>query len=136
MTKAHTNTQRAPVGIGLRILSVVGIVFGIMTLFSAGNVLFGPQSARELAGAYVPFVVWFNFVAGSFYIAAGIGTWIGRHWAKNLAFLIAIATGIAGLLFSWQVFSDEAYEIRTVGAMILRTGFWSLFAYVTWYSWR
>ncbi len=40
------------------------IVFGIMTLVSGTSILFLSQKASEMAGDFVPFVLWFNFVAG------------------------------------------------------------------------
>ena len=43
--------------------SIVAIVFGLMTIISGGSVLF-IESARRAAGDYVPFVLWFNFLAG------------------------------------------------------------------------
>jgi len=41
----------------------IAIVFGVATLLSGGQVLFGNDAARAAAGAYVPFVLWFNFIA-------------------------------------------------------------------------
>ncbi len=68
-------------------IALLAAVFGLVTLYSGGNVLFGADDARELAGAYVPFVVWFNFLAGFFYVLAGIGIWLGRTWAFGLSVL-------------------------------------------------
>ena len=40
-----------------------------------------PGAARQAAGHYVPFVLWFNFLAGFAYIVAGVGLWMRRRWA-------------------------------------------------------
>jgi hypothetical protein len=96
-----------------------------MTLASAGSILFGPESAGRLAGAYVPFVVWFNFAAGAFYVVAAAGIWLKRSWAFALSLLIALATGLAALAFARHVFAGEAFEMRTVVALAFRTVFWS-----------
>lgn len=109
-------------------VALVAMIFGVVTLFSGGNVLFGTDSTRELAGDYVPFVVWFNFLAGFFYLLAGIGIWLGRGWAFGLAALIAATTAIAALIFGIQVLRGSAFEMRTVGALALRTGFWAVIA--------
>ena len=50
--------------IGVWIVSSIAIVFGLLTLKAGGSVLFIDGTAREEAGNYVPFVVWFNFSAG------------------------------------------------------------------------
>lgn len=96
-----------------------------MTLFSAGGVLFGPESARALAGAYVPFIVWFNFAASIFYIIAAGGIWLRQGWAAGLSLAIAVATTLAALAFAIFVSSGAAFEMRTVGAIIFRAGIWA-----------
>ena len=55
----------------LRFAALVAVLFGAATVASGGNVIFGSGAAA--AGSYVPFVVWFNFLAGFVYVAAGIG---------------------------------------------------------------
>lgn len=37
----------------------------------------------------MPFVLWFNFLAGFAYIVAGVGLWMRRRWAMWLAVAIA-----------------------------------------------
>lgn len=81
-------------------------------------------AARASAGDYVSFVVWFNFVAGFFYIAAGAGIWAHRRWAMPLAFAIAGATLVVFAAFGVHVLLGGAYELRTAAAMTLRSGFW------------
>lgn len=114
----------------LKGVAILAMIFGAATLFSAGNVLFGADEARRLAGAYVPFVVWFNFAAGFFYILAAVGIWTGSRRAFALATAIAAATGLVALAFGFQILRGEAYEMRTVGALALRIGFWAAIATV------
>ncbi|MCX7567757.1 hypothetical protein OS189_15540 [Sulfitobacter sp. F26169L] len=112
----------------MRGIALVAIVFGLVTLFSGGSVLFGTGNAREMAGAYVPFVVMFNFIAGFIYILAGAGIWQGRAWAFKLSILIAVATAAAALIFGALILQGSAFEVRTVGALAVRTGFWTVIA--------
>jgi len=112
----------------LKGVALLAMIFGLATLFSGGNVLFGADEARVLAGAYVPFVVWFNFIAGFFYVLAAIGIWLGRSWAFGLSAFIAAATAVAALAFAIQVFQGGAFELRTVGALALRVGVWAVIA--------
>jgi hypothetical protein len=43
-----------------RPVAIAATVFGILTIFSGGMVLFGPEAAQRVAGDAVPFVVIFN----------------------------------------------------------------------------
>lgn len=106
-------------------IAVLAVVFGGMTILSGGSVLFGADETRELAGNYVAFVVWFNFLAGFFYVAAGIGIWLNRPWATGLAWGIAGATALAALIFAILVTRGAQFEMRTVGALALRFSLWT-----------
>lgn len=116
--------------IWLKGIALFGLIFGIITLFSGGSVLFGPESARISAGSYVPFVVWFNFTAGFFYIIAAIGVLLGKPWSCRLSVLIAAATAITAAIFAYYVSTGVGFEMRTVGALAVRAGFWSLMAFL------
>jgi len=73
-------------------------------------------------------VVWFNFIAGFLYVPAAIGIWLGRNWAFGLSAFIAAATAMTALAFGIQATQGGAYEMRTVGALALRVGFWAVTA--------
>lgn len=115
----------------LHILGAVALIFGAATLFSGGQVLFGPEEKRIAAGAYVPFVLWFNFLAGFAYIAAAIGLFLRAKWGAVLAMLIAGATALTFAALGVHILMDGAFETRTVGAMALRTGVWFIIACVS-----
>ena len=105
--------------------ALFAILFGLLTLSSGGSVLFN-SAARQAAGNYVGFIVWFNFLAGFAYIIAGIGLWYRQSWAVWLSFFIAGATLLAFIVFGLYVLSGGSYEARTVAAMSLRTLVWTL----------
>jgi len=111
-----------------RILGLIAILFGFLTLKSGGMVLFVDGPDRAAAGNYVPFVLWFNFVAGFFYIAAGAGLWKQKKWAVRLSTLIALATLAVFLAFALYINTGAPYEARTVGAMTLRSSIWVFIA--------
>lgn len=115
----------------LYILGAVALIFGVATVFSGGQVLFGPEEKRIAAGAYVPFVLWFNFLAGFAYIAAAIGLFRRARWGAHLAMLIAGTTALTFAAFGVHILMDGAFETRTVGAMALRTGVWFIIACVS-----
>ncbi|MBX3632078.1 MAG: hypothetical protein KF695_04110 [Simplicispira sp.] len=116
----------------LRGASVLAVVFGLMTLKEGGTVLFGGAAARAAAGAYVPFVLWFNFLAGFAYVVAGIALWRRQRWAAGLALGIALATALVFAAFGIHVLTGGAYEIRTAAAMTLRTTVWLVIAALAW----
>lgn len=108
----------------LRASAIVAVVFGLLTIKSGGSVLFGDGSAARAAGNYVGFIVWFNFLAGFAYVAAGIGLWLKRSWATWLALGLAATTVVAFATFGLYVANGGAFEMRTVWAMTLRSAIW------------
>ena len=114
----------------IRAISLLAVVFGLMTLKEGGAVLFGSGEARTAAGNYVPFVLWFNFVAGFAYVVAGVGIWLQRRWAAGLALVIAAATALVFAAFGVHVIAGGDYELRTVVAMSLRTLVWTAIALI------
>ncbi|MEP7281830.1 MAG: hypothetical protein ABI696_07605 [Rubrivivax sp.] len=116
----------------VRLAAVVALVFGAVTVYSGGNVLFGDDAARLAAGAYVGFVLWFNFIAGFFYVATGVGLWRGRRWAVLLAYLLALSSLAVYAAFGLHVWLGGAFEQRTVVAMGLRCAVWLAISWLAW----
>jgi hypothetical protein len=110
-------------------LAVFTAVFGFLTLKSGGEVLFIDGTGREAAGNYVPFVVWFNFLAGFAYIAGAVGLALWRPWISPLSFSIAGLTIGVFIAFGGHILMEGAYEIRTVAAMTLRSLVWLAIAF-------
>lgn len=113
-------------------MSLVAIAFGVLTIKEGGSVLFGGTAARIIAGDYVPFVLWFNFMAGFAYVVAGIGLWLQRGWAVWLAITIAVATLVTFAAFGLHMYCGGAYEQRTVVAMSLRSLVWITISAIGW----
>jgi len=109
-------------------VAVFAMAFGLLTLKEGVSVLLDLGEARAAAGAYVPFVLWFNVAAGFAYVAAGVGLWRRRRWAARLAVAIAVATAAVFLAFGVHIALGGGYEMRTVAAMTLRTVVWTLIA--------
>ena len=122
--------------IGVRLFSLLAIVFGLMTLKSGSAVLFIDGDARLAAGHYVSFVLWFNFFAGFFYIVAAIGLWLMRPWSAWLSLLIAVATFTVFAIFALYILNGGEYEMRTVVAMSLRLAVWTIIAVFTWHRFK
>ena len=107
----------------LKWLAIAAIAFGALTVFSGGRALFGGMEARTDLGNVVPFVLWFNFIAG----VALLRT---KRWAASVALLLALATVLVFLAFAVHIVAGGAFEARTVGALSLRSLFWIAVALV------
>lgn len=116
----------------MRIAGAIGVLFGLMTIREGGAVLFVDGLEREAAGNYVPFVLWFNFIMGFFYIVAGIGLWLRKSWAARIALGIGLATVGVFAAFGLHIAMGGAFETRTVVAMTLRSAIWLLIGAVSW----
>ncbi|PPJ49056.1 hypothetical protein C0075_00235 [Rhizobium sp. KAs_5_22] len=123
-------------GWGLKTAGAIGLVFGLLTVFSGGTALFGGEAAQAAVGNAVPFVLWFNFAAGFFYVVAGLGLLLNRSWAVWLSIAIAVATALVLVAFGLHVAGGGVYEMRTVGAMLLRAAVWAVIAAISWRSMR
>ena len=124
-----TSQQRS---IWIWVISLVAVGFGLLTIKSGGAVLFDDGAAHIAAGNYVPFVLWFNFLAGFAYVIAGIGLWMKKRWAAWLALAIVAATLLTFAAFGVHIYSGGAYEQRTVIAMSMRTLVWAVIAAIAW----
>ncbi|MCP5075541.1 MAG: hypothetical protein GY947_19900 [Rhodobacteraceae bacterium] len=126
----------SPTPFVITVLAVIAILFGTVTLFSGGSTLFVDGAARQAAGDYVGFVLWFNFLAGFAYILAGIGLFQWHSAAPRLPIVIAAATLFVFAAFGIHILLGGAFEQRTVGAMILRSVVWLVIATVVHLVWQ
>lgn len=114
----------------LKVAAGVAVSFGVLTILSGGRVLFGHEATRAAMGNTVPFVLWFNFLAGFAYLVAGIGLFLRHRPAVLVSIGILGTTFLVMLAFGVHVLQGGAYEMRTVGAMILRTVVWAIISAV------
>lgn len=118
--------------IAVRVVAAIAVIFGVITIKAGGSVLFGDIEAARAAGNFVPFVVWFNFLAGFVYVAAGVGLWLRRRWAAVLAVALAAGTALAFAAFGVHIAGGGAFEMRTVWALTLRLAVWGAIALFAW----
>jgi len=129
ITTGRNTTRRF---VWVRAAGVIGALFGLLTIREGGAVLFIDGPARAAAGNFVPFVLWFNFLAGFAYLVAGVGLLFRQAWAVRVALVIALATLGVFAAFGVHVVTSGAYEMRTVVAMTLRSTIWIVIAAIGW----
>ena len=108
----------------VRWMAFAAIVFGALTVLTGSRALFGSLESRADFGNAVPFVLWFNFLAGFVYIVAGAGLLLCRHWAVYTSLFIAVSTILVFAAFGVHVIGGGAFERRTIGALMIRSSFW------------
>lgn len=113
------------------ILGLFAIGFGIITIKSGGFALFGGEAGKEFAGKYVPFVLWFNFLAGFLYVVTGVGILLKKKWSVVLAKTLATSTVLIFMAFGIYILTGGEYEMRTIGAMTVRSLFWIVISLLT-----
>ena len=128
MTRQIQSQGERPRSRWVVILALVAAIFGTVTVIVGGKTLFGGAEERTAAGNIVPFVLWFNFVAGFAYVIAGVGLFLWKRWAAQLSAAIAAATIAVFIAFGAHIFLGGAFESRTVGAMIIRSVVWIVIA--------
>jgi hypothetical protein len=114
----------------LTIAASVALIFGALTVFSGGRALFGGADAEAAVGNAVAFVLWFNFLAGFAYMLAGVGLFLRHRPAVWISIALFVSTALVGLAFGYHVLQGGAFEMRTVGAMMLRTAVWAAISVV------
>ncbi len=102
------------------------MAFGLLTILSGGRALLGGPAAQAAAGNVVPFVLWFNFLSGFFYVLPGVGIALGRLWAAKLSIALAVAIAAVFALFGLHVLQGGAFEMR----MVLRLLGWVVVAVI------
>ena len=105
-------------------MAIAAIVFGALTVLTGGRALFGSLESRADFGKAVPFVLWFNFLAGFVYILAGTGLLLRRPWAVYASLFVAVSTILVSVAFGVHVIGGGAFERRTIGALMIRSFFW------------
>ncbi|MDT8446457.1 MAG: hypothetical protein RRB13_06120 [bacterium] len=99
------------------------IIFGLLTLKSGGSVLLFEESALA-AGHYIPFIVWLNVLAVPFYLVAGLALWRNKGCTANLGLVLLTVYLLADGYLFFHILNGGLFEMRTVGAMFLRTLLW------------
>ncbi len=114
--------------------AIVLAIFGLITLFLSGSVIFDLFGVRTREGNYVLFVVWANFISSILYLFSAYGFIKIKKWTPHLLGISAILLIVAFIGLIIHINSGGIYETKTIGAMIFRitlTLVFSILAYFT-----
>ena len=102
------------------LIAVALTVFGLLTLFLSGSVIFDLFDIREKEGNYVLIVVWANFISSILYLFAAHGFIKNSKWTAKfmVASLVILIAAFIGLLI--HINQGGIYETKTIGAMGFR----------------
>ncbi len=109
-------------------------LFALLTLFMTISVIFDLFGIRAAEGNYVPVVLWANFVCGFLYLGA---SWLVMKNDKRSFMLLLVAVVLLVLTFGalgMHIIRGNAYEIKTVFAMIFRISLSVLFTILVYYT--
>lgn len=104
-----------------RLMAVIAIAFGLLTILAGGRVLFGGADP-----GYVVFrpLLAFNTAMGVVYAIVGVALWRDRQWSVRAAGLIAVlnlaALGTIVVLYS----SGGGVAVDSLRAMTFRSAVW------------
>jgi hypothetical protein len=105
-------------------------IFGLITLFLSGSVIFDLFGVRENEGNYVLFVVWANFLSSIIYLMAAYGIIKTKKWTSLLLSISAVVLIFAFIRLLIHINAGGIYETKTIGALIFRITVTILFAVV------
>lgn len=97
------------------------ILFGLLTVFMGGSVIFDLFGIRAIEGNYVLFVVWANWICGFLYLIAAYGLVKQKRWTSKLLFAAFLLLAITFAAFIMHIQSGGIYERKTIFAMTFRT---------------
>jgi len=105
-----------------RILALVAVLFGVVTIVAGTRVLLGFDPGYLV---YRPLLT-YNTVMGFAYLGAGVLAWVnlrrGQHAAAAIFVLNALMFAFVGYLYA----NGGGVAVESIRAMTLRTGVWLL----------
>ncbi len=102
----------------------------------SGSFIFDWYGIRNQQGAYVPFIVWTNFIAGFLYLLAVYGFFKAMNWTYWVLIGITILLIFAAIALMIYINQDGIFEIKTIGAMNFRIILTLVFSVLAYYKIR
>lgn len=114
--------------------AIILMLFGLLTIFMGGSVIFDLFDIRAKEGNYVLFVVWANFICGFLYVIAASGFYKAKVWTikpLTIALIILLFTFMGLYIY---IKNGEPFENKTLYAMTFRTIITVIFIMLSYYK--
>jgi ABC-type Na+ efflux pump permease subunit len=115
-----------------KFLALFIAIFGMLTLYLSGSLIFDLFGVRETQGNYVSFVVWANFISSLIYFSVAVGLWNKKAWTIKWLLVSIIILVTTYIVFWVYILLDGVYEEKTVFAVPFRIGVTSIFLFFNW----
>jgi len=115
------------------ILGLFIAIFGLLTLYLSGSIIFDLFGVREAQGNYVPFVIWANFISSLIYLVSAYGVISKQSWTPKLLSGSVIILLITGVGFYFYVQAGGVHEAKTSAAIPFRIVVTSVFMFLSWF---
>lgn len=109
-------------------------LFGLLTIYLSGSIIFNLFGMREKQGNYVDFVIWANFICGFIYLGAAYGFIQSKKWTVGVLGLAILLLFITAIAFYNHVSSGGIYKEITFKALIFRFSITTILASVAWFT--
>ena len=116
------------------LLGTLLAIFGLVTLYLSGSVIFDLFEMRAKQGDYVMPVIYANFIASLLYLVVAYGFFKQKKWTTKLLGLAVLVLVIGGIGLFFYINSGGIYEAKTPKAMVFRTGITLVFLFFSYFK--
>jgi hypothetical protein len=102
------------------ILGILIAIFGLLTLYLSGSVIFDLFDMRTKQGDYVLPVIWANFIASIFYLIAAYGFFTKQKITCKVLMIALITIVFGGVGLYFHIKSGGTYMPKTIKALGFR----------------
>ena len=117
----------------LKLSAAIVAIFGLLSLFMTGSIIFDLFNIRVAEGNYIPFIVYTNFICSFIYLFAAYGFLVQNRLTTGSLFIAGALLIIAYIGLVFYINYGGSYETKTVKAMLFRIAVTTLLAGVSWY---
>jgi|LGOV01.1.fsa_nt_gb hypothetical protein len=116
------------------LLGTLLAIFGLVTLYLSGSVIFDLFEMRAKQGDYVMPVIYANFIASLLYLVVAYGFFKQKKWTTKLLGLAVLVLVIGGIGLFFYINSGGIYEAKTPKAMVFRISITLIFLFFSYFK--
>jgi len=93
----------------LYLLGLILVVFGLLTLYLSGSIIFDLFGVRAKQGDYVLLVIWMNFITSFLYLFTAYGFFTFKKWASKTLTMALFVLILGAIGFYFHINSGGIY---------------------------